>query len=63
MTGYGHGLPEIRPLTLLNVQTFEPQLACVAVIMNVLVPIAAATATPVVALNPGGVPEVIDPLL
>ena len=48
----------MRPLVLLKVQTVVPQLLCVAVIKNVLVPTAAKTATPVVGLKPGAVEPV-----
>lgn len=49
------GPPVIRPLVLLKVHTVVPQLACVAVKRNVLVPTAENTATPVVGLKPGAV--------
>jgi len=61
LTIYGHALPVIWPLPLLKVHTLVLQFACVAVIKKVLVPASATTATPVVGLNPGGVPEPIAP--
>src|ERR1044071_7467367 len=53
--------PAICPVTLLKVQLTPTQFVCVAVMRKVLVPTAAVTVTPVVALNPGGVPVVIAP--
>ena len=60
---YGHGLPVICPVPLLKVHVFVLQLACCAVNWKVFVPTAATTVTPVVALKPGGVPDVIVPAL
>ena len=56
-------VPAIWPETLLKVQVALPQFVCVAVIRKVLVPTAPVTVTPVVGLNPGGVPVVIVPPL
>lgn len=60
---YGQALPVIWPVLLEKVQVFVLQLVCCAVSWKVLVPIDETTVTPVVALNPGGVPLVIVPLL
>jgi len=63
MAAYGQppDVPAICPLMLLKVQLELPQFACVAVIRKVLVPTAAVTVTPVVALKPGGVPDTMVP--
>ena len=60
---YGQALPLICPELLEKVQVFEPQLVCCAVNWKVLVPMVETTVTPVVALKPAGVPEVIVPAL
>ena len=60
---YGQGPPAIVPLPLLKVQVVVLQLAWLADNENVFVPTAAAVETPVVALKPGGVPDVIVPAL
>ncbi len=60
---YGQALPLIWPELLEKVHVFAPQLVCCAVSWKVLVPIVETTVTPVVALNPAGVPDVIVPAL
>ena len=51
------------PVLLENVQVFVLQLVCCAVSWKVLVPMVETTVTPVVALKPAGVPDVIVPTL
>lgn len=63
MARYGQPpvVPAICPVMLLKVHLELPQFVCVAVIRKVLVPTPAVTVTPVVALKPGGVPDVMVP--